>query len=165
MSSAFYSITVSEEKTLRYFTAGACHAALGLQKGRIKDNQISVSSEYNAHWGAKYGRLRKGPRCWLSKHNNHYQWFKVDFKRPTKIIKVATQGRRDANQWVTRYQLEYSQDNVHWALYRYLSQDKVDIERLILFNNRCQTHYKISELAYCLPLLFKRPFPKHCTDV
>jgi len=42
-----------------------------------------------------------------------------------RITKVDTQGRHDADQWVTRYLLSSSLDGIHWQIYRFNSQDKV----------------------------------------
>ena len=84
-----------------------------------------MSSEYSVQWGGQYGRLQNRLRCWLAKRNNYFQWFQVDFGRPSRIIKVETQGRPDANQWVTRYLLQYSQDSVYWTVYKYAGKDKV----------------------------------------
>jgi len=35
-----------------------------------------------------------------------------------RIYKVATQGRQDLNQWVTRYRIYYSQDGRRWVAYK-----------------------------------------------
>ena len=95
-----------------------------MESGKIPNARITSSSAYNARYTAPNGRLNK-PFCWIARHNNHNQWFKVDFGRTTTLRKIATQGRRDANQWVTRYKLTYSVDTLHWATYRQRSQDKV----------------------------------------
>lgn len=106
--------------------APLCNHPLGMESGKIPNARLTSSSAYNARYTAPNGRLRK-PFCWIARYNNHNQWFKVDFGRTTTIRKIATQGRRDANQWVTRYKLTYSLDTLHWATYRLLSQDKVTI--------------------------------------
>ena len=98
----------------------------------MKNNQITASSEYNAQHAAWLGRLRRTKRkgyvgAWCAKHNNHNQWFKVDFRRPVKIAKIATQGRQDASQWVTRYMVYSSLDGIHWSIYRFKNNDKVSI--------------------------------------
>ena len=107
-----------------------CNRALGLQNGRIRNNQITASSEvnrYHAAWIGRLGRVKAGRYigAWCPKHRNHNQWFKVDFRRLMKITKIATQGRQDAGHWVTSYYLSSSVDNVHWAIYRFRSANKV----------------------------------------
>ena len=104
--------------------APLCNLPVGLESGKIPNARVTASSAYNARYTAPNGRLHK-PFCWIAKYKNHNQWFKVDFARTTTIRKIATQGRRDANQWVTRYKLTYSLDTLHWATYRQRSQDKV----------------------------------------
>ena len=107
-----------------WISAPLCNRPLGMESGKIPNARITSSSAYNARYTAPNGRLNK-PFCWIARYNNHNQWFMVDFGRTTTLRKIATQGRRDANQWVTRYKLTYSVDTLHWATYRQGSQDKV----------------------------------------
>ena len=105
-----------------------------MQNNRIKSNQITVSSTLSNRYTATLARLNQGPLggsyggAWVSRHNNHYQWFKVDFRRLMKVTKIATQGRSNYNYWVTRYNLHCSQDNIHWNIFRYKNNDKVRSE-------------------------------------
>jgi len=112
------------------FKAALCNRALGMRSGVIKNAQITASSAYNKFHAASLGRLGRTKRgryigAWCARHNNHNQWFKVDFGLPMKITKIDTQGRQDYGQWVTRYLLSSSQDGIHWSMYRYKSNDKV----------------------------------------
>ena len=107
-----------------------CNRALGLRNGRIRNNKVTASSEvnrYHAAWLGRLGRVKAGRYigAWCPKHRNHNQWFKVDFGRLMKITKIATQGRQDAGHWVTSYYVSSSVDNVHWAIYRFRSANKV----------------------------------------
>ena len=63
--------------------------------------------------------------AWCARHNNRLQWFQVFFGRPTRVVKIATQGRQDARQWVTQYYLSYSQDGIHYAEFEKNSNRKV----------------------------------------
>ena len=101
-----------------------------MQNGRIRSTQVSASSSWDRNHGPSNGRLhlrRVGSRmgAWCARHNNRYQWYQVDFGRPTRVVKVATQGRQDARQWVTQYYLSYSQDGVHFAEFKQNSNRKV----------------------------------------
>ena len=109
--------------TFIIFTAGYCNRPLGLQNRRLKNNQITASSSYPGlpTWRARLHHAQ----AWCARYNNHNQWIKFDFVSVTKVTGVAVQGRSNAHQWVTRYLLYFSQDNVHWAVYRYKSNDKV----------------------------------------
>ena len=63
--------------------------------------------------------------CLFPRYNNRHQFLQLDLGRISKIIRVATQGRAMASQWVTVYYLSFSVDGVHFARYRKNSRDKV----------------------------------------
>ena len=113
------------------FIAGYCNRPLGLQNRRLKNNQITASSSYPGlpTWRARLHHAQ----AWCARYNNHNQWIKFDFVSVTKVTGVAVQGRSNAHQWVTRYLLYFSQDNVHWAVYRYKSNDKVRLMPVTFF--------------------------------
>lgn len=52
--------------------------------------------------------------------------FQVNLGRLYKIRGVATQGRHDANQWVTSFSLAYTADDFNWVYIREKSQVKVN---------------------------------------
>ena len=115
-----------------------------MQNGRIRNNQITASSEvnrYHAAWLGRLGRVKAGRYigAWCPKHRNHNQWIKVDFRRLMKITKIATQGRYDAGHWVTSYYLSSSVDNVHWAIYRFRSVNKVANHTIVNGGNGYKT--------------------------
>ena len=123
-----------------FFLVSLCNRAMGMRSGLIKNNRVTASSEFNARHAAWLGRLGRAKRgayvgAWCAKHNNHNQWFKVDFGRATKITKIATQGRQDTNQWVTRYTVSSSLDGVHWAMYRYKNSDKVSVVIIVVISH------------------------------
>lgn len=95
---------------------------LGMKNGRIPSRAITVSSKWDRYHGGNRARLQISRRgryrgAWSAKHNNPYQWIKIDFTRPVKVLAVATQGRQDASQWVTRYYLTYSFDGINFIPY------------------------------------------------
>ena len=56
---------------------------------------------------------------WSAGNNDENQWLQVDLgSRYTKVTRVATQGIHDAAQWVTKYKLLYSNDEVNFQYYR-----------------------------------------------
>ena len=111
--------------------AALCNAPLGVSNKRvIPDGRITASSEANQYHAARLARLgqvKKGSYigAWCARHNNYYQWLKVDFGRLRKVTQVVTQGRYDYGQWVTSFYLTSSMDNVHWSMYRFKSANKV----------------------------------------
>ncbi|KXJ25354.1 Venom prothrombin activator oscutarin-C non-catalytic subunit [Exaiptasia diaphana] len=99
-----------------------CNVTLGLESGLILDSQLSASSEWNRAHRAANARLNFVPEAgrtgaWSARHNNLHQWLKIDFGRIAKINKLATQGRSDSDQWVTRYTLSYSRYGILWDRY------------------------------------------------
>lgn len=116
-----------------YLTAGPrCDKPLGMKNGRIHANQITASSMWDRNHGPSNARLywrrtRARTGAWSARHNNHYQWLLVDFKRPMRVVKIAIQGRQDARQWVTKFFVAYSQDCAHFAEYKEHSNRKVCI--------------------------------------
>ena len=107
---------------------------MGMQSGSIKNNQITASSyinqnkdHYHAPWLGRLQRHRKGryAGAWLAKYNTAYQWLQVDFGKPSKIIKISTQGRHDAPMWVTQYYVTRSLDAIHFKQYEERNSIKV----------------------------------------
>ena len=46
--------------------------------------------------------------AWSSRTNDKSQWIKVDLGEIKRVTQVASQGRSEAAQWVTRYKVSYS---------------------------------------------------------
>ena len=89
----------------------------------IKDAQITAASQYHANYAAnqarlnfKAGRVKQGG--WSALWNNANQWIQVALGGYTKITGIATQGRNRANQWVTKYKLQFSDDGVKFHYYK-----------------------------------------------
>ena len=59
---------------------------------------------------SRHRRVGKLGGAWCVRRNDHNQYLQVDLRRPTRITKVTTQGRYDANQFVRTYRLLYSQN-------------------------------------------------------
>jgi len=95
-----------------------------METGAITDGQISASSEHSAFLAAVLGRLNvqhspgKGG-SWSSKDLDQNQWLRIDVgSQYTKVTRVATQGRSDEAQWVTKYMLQYSNSGEDFKDYR-----------------------------------------------
>lgn len=109
-----------------------------MESRTIKDSQISASSVYNVHHTAHNARLNfQGtsgmPSSWSAGHINGNQWLQVDFEKKVKMNKVATQGRKDSDQWVTSYALSYSTDGNNFVDYKHCGQVKVRCSILLVF--------------------------------
>jgi hypothetical protein len=107
-----------------------------MQRG-LPSRRISASSEYDRYHGASRGRLHarragKYIGAWAAKISNHYQWLQISFSKLMRIVKIATQGRRDVNQWVRRYRFFYSTDGAHFAVYKKNGNIKVGLVKAYL---------------------------------
>ena len=99
-----------------------------MENGAISDAQISASSQWDDNHGphrARLNRKQEGNKkgAWSSLNNDIYQWLQVDLATYTTVTRIATQGRSDLNQWVTKYRLQYSEDGVNFHFYKALGQD------------------------------------------
>ena len=103
-----------------------CQQALGMESGAISDGQIDASSQWHpdAAHAAILGRLHIQATAdkmgaWASGSNDVNQWLQIDLgNQSTTVTRVATQGRYDANQWVTKYNLQYGDDGVNFQYYK-----------------------------------------------
>ena len=104
-----------------------------MEFGAIKDAQIQASSEWDRNHAAIQARLnfqKSGIKrgAWSARENDKNQWLQIDLQASyTKVTAVASQGRNQVNQWVTKYKLQYSNDGVTFRYYREEGQtvDKV----------------------------------------
>ena len=93
----------------------------------IKDAQITASSEWDSNHAAIQARLnfkagggKQG--VWSARSNDDDQWIQIAFGTYTNIRGIATQGSNGANQWVSKYELQYSDDGVNFHYYKAPSQ-------------------------------------------
>ena len=102
---------------LKYFVKRLeCQEPLGLGNSSITDGQLSSSSQLDDAHTAMQGRLNSNATggsggSWSAGNNNSSQWLQIDLlDQGNSVTRVATQGRHDASQWVTKYRLQYSED-------------------------------------------------------
>ncbi|XP_030842312.1 uncharacterized protein LOC580443 [Strongylocentrotus purpuratus] len=107
---------------------------LGLEDYRIADSELQASSCNNDRHCANHARLNfagedeqggtpsnsvtssgKLPGAWIPRYNDHNQWVGVDLVEKYRVVGVITQGREDADQWVTSFAVSYSMDNEAWS--------------------------------------------------
>ena len=94
---------------------------------------MSASSQLDENLTASQGRLNlkavpgKGG-SWSAKDNNVSQWLQVDLGNPhTKVTALATQGRNDYRQWVTKYKVQYSGDGVSFQYFMEEQPSKIRV--------------------------------------
>ena len=103
-------------KSFSCHVSGRCSLPLGLEDKRIVDGGLSASTFYNHNLAPWLGRINS-IRSWSARVNNARQWLQIDFGNVARVTGIATQGRRDAHQWVTRYVLSYG-DGTNFRAYR-----------------------------------------------
>lgn len=94
-----------------------------MESGAISDMQIRASSEFSADHAAIQARLNYNVSgkvgSWSALTSDKNQWLQIDLlSRFAKVTRVATQGRRDSDQWVTKYNLKYSVNGLNFLYYR-----------------------------------------------
>lgn len=105
-----------------------CEKGLGLESYAIPDSEVKASSMVDIHHRPGNGRLhfqkvpsplRYGAWATAGAHylTNKDSWFQVNFGSWAKVTIVATQGRQNAAQWVTKYRLSYSYDGLFFKYY------------------------------------------------
>ena len=115
--------------TFDIFLNLGCVDPLGMDSGAITDAQISASSQWDNNQAASRVRLhmqyqRRGSKrgAWSSRTNDLNQWLQINLGGYSTLTGVATQGRSDHDQWVTKYRLQYSDDGVIFQFYKELHQ-------------------------------------------
>ncbi len=95
-----------------------------MKNGAITNAQISASSEWNLNHAAIQARLdfkaivSNKAGSWSAGRNDVNQWLQVYLgSQRTKVTAVATQGRSDYPQWVTKYKLAYSDNGKNFMRY------------------------------------------------
>ena len=116
-----------------FVNAIECDKALGMENGLIADGQITASSYLSGSHEPFLARLHLKPvplgriGAWASLYNDLNQWLQVDVGRQYNVSRIATQGREDIGQWVTKYKLQFSEDGVMFYNYTNdLAQIKVN---------------------------------------
>ena len=107
-----------------------------MESGFIKDFQITASSQHDVNHAAIQGRLNfkaGGGKTggWSTYGNDANQWIQVALGSYTKLTGIATQGRNGYSQWVTKYQLQYSDDGVNFQYYKGAGQSSPQVIKTI----------------------------------
>ena len=104
-----------------------------MEKGQIPDGNITASSEGFSTHHAFQGRLnfkvdgakvRRG--AWTAWKTDVNQWLQVNLgSHITRVTGVATQGRENSDEWVTKYKLQYSNETEQFQYYKEKEQNMV----------------------------------------
>ncbi|XP_012675102.1 retinoschisin 1a [Clupea harengus] len=102
------------------------HKAMGFESGLVAAEQISCPNEdeytgWFSSWTAGKARLNsQGFGCaWLSKVQDASQWLQIDLKGEKVVSGILSQGRCDADEWITKYSVQYrTNDSLNWVYYK-----------------------------------------------
>ncbi|XP_073808071.1 discoidin domain-containing receptor 2 [Danio rerio] len=103
-----------------------CRYPLGMEDGRIKNDDITASSQWYDSTGPQYARLNReeGEGAWCAAGQlqpSDVQYLQIDLRQLIFLTVVATQGRYARNsgiEFARKYRLEYSRDGHRWISWR-----------------------------------------------
>lgn len=103
-----------------------CRYALGMEDGRIRDADITASSQWYETTGPQYARLNReeGDGAWCPEGQlepSDSQYLQVNLGKLTFLTVVGTQGRyarNSGNEFARAYRLNYSRDGVLWRSWK-----------------------------------------------
>ena len=127
---AVYVVSIAN-KNIVYCTSACSNApSLGVAYGgKIPDSSFSATSNYGSKWLPKYGRLNFPKDGWEPRTNNlPNEYLQIDLGAEYWVCGVATQGEADqlvGDDWVTKYKISLSLDDVTWNIYQNNGSDKV----------------------------------------
>ena len=112
-----------------------------MESGDISNGQVSASSEWDGNHAAIQARLyfEAAPDkagSWSAKYNNLDQWLQIDLGSKHEVTGLATQGRNGYGQWVTKYKVQYSDNDVNFQYYMEPGQAAIKVKS---FSTRTQT--------------------------
>ncbi|XP_041483437.1 adhesion G protein-coupled receptor L3-like [Lytechinus variegatus] len=112
----------------------------GMKSLKISDHQISASSALDLDTGPTSARLIEGSG-WCPSINDANPWIQVDMEREILLRGIMVQGRKNVDDWVTKYYIRVSHDANTWHYYDNLnyptifdgswSSDVVVLQRLL----------------------------------
>ncbi|KAG9333373.1 hypothetical protein JZ751_012733, partial [Albula glossodonta] len=110
-----------------------CRYPLGMEDGRIKDDDITASSQWYETTGPQYARLNReeGDGAWCPAgllQPSDVQFLQLDLRQLTFLTVVGTQGRHahgTGNEFARMYRLDYSRDGETWKSWKNRLGNKV----------------------------------------
>ncbi|KAK9969615.1 hypothetical protein ABG768_027774, partial [Culter alburnus] len=107
-----------------------CSNALGMESGKISDDQISASSSfYDGRWSPRQARLNFEDNAWTPNEDSNKEYIQVDLHFLKVLTGISTQGavskETHKSYFVTTFKLEVSTNGEDWMIYRYGKNHKV----------------------------------------
>ncbi|XP_076127216.1 discoidin domain-containing receptor 2 [Alosa pseudoharengus] len=129
----FFLLLVLQTSANAQIDPAHCRYPLGMEDGRIKDDDITASSQWYDTTGPRYARLNReeGDGAWCPAgplEPTDVQYLQLDLRQLTFLTVVGTQGRyarSSGNEFARLYRLDYSRDGHHWISWKNRLGDKV----------------------------------------
>ncbi|XP_029462180.1 neuropilin-2 isoform X2 [Rhinatrema bivittatum] len=107
-----------------------CNIPLGMESGRISNEQISASSTYtDGRWTAQQSRLNSDENGWTPNVDSSKEYLQVDLRFLTLLTAIATQGaisrETQTGYYVKSYKLEVSTNGEDWMMFRHGKNQKI----------------------------------------
>ncbi|XP_060638891.2 neuropilin-2 isoform X2 [Anolis sagrei] len=107
-----------------------CNSPLGMESGRISNEQITASSTYSdGRWTPQQSRLNSDDNGWTPNVDSNKEFLQVDLRFLTVLTAIATQGaisrETQTGYYVRTYKLEVSTNGEDWMMYRHGKNHKV----------------------------------------
>ncbi|XP_029941796.1 neuropilin-2-like isoform X1 [Salarias fasciatus] len=107
-----------------------CSMALGMESGKISDDQISASTTfYDNRWLSRQARLNNDDNAWTPAEDSNKEYIQVDLHFLKVLTGIATQGavskETQKSYFVTTFKLEVSTNGEDWMVYRHGKNHKI----------------------------------------
>ncbi|NP_001093705.1 neuropilin-2 precursor [Xenopus tropicalis] len=107
-----------------------CNVPLGMESGRISNEQITASSTYSdGRWTAQQSRLNSDDNGWTPNVDTNKEYLQIDLRFLTLLTAVATQGaisrETQTPYYVKSYKLEVSTNGEDWMMFRHGKNHKI----------------------------------------
>ncbi|XP_014844712.1 PREDICTED: neuropilin-2-like isoform X2 [Poecilia mexicana] len=107
-----------------------CSNALGMESGKITDEQIMASSSFHdGNWLPRQARLNYRENGWTPAEDNNREYIQVDLHTLKVLTGIATQGAISKETkniyYVSSFKLEVSTNGEDWMIYRHGKNHKV----------------------------------------
>ncbi|KAJ8255194.1 hypothetical protein GJAV_G00202080 [Gymnothorax javanicus] len=107
-----------------------CSSPLGMEFGKISDDQISASSSfYDGRWSPRQARLNNDDNGWTPSEDSNKEYLQVDLNFLKVLTGIATQGaiskETAKSYYVTAFKLEVSTNGEDWMIYRHGKNHKI----------------------------------------
>ncbi|KAI9547003.1 hypothetical protein NQZ68_021673 [Dissostichus eleginoides] len=109
------------EHMLSVLLCSCLHSCNGPLLSALPHSSFQSSTQSSASYAAHNAKLnrRDGAGGWSPMVTDQEPWLQVDLREQMEVTAVATQGRYDSWDWVSSYQLLYSDTGRAWKQYRH----------------------------------------------